>query len=84
MLAPNPFCLFLPLFALHVVGCFPPDLLYPPNVYLIGTLLLNFRPSTNNSSVTSPLCLNEHCVISSMSKIGNLVLIKLSQPLVGC
>ena len=101
MLAQNPFFFFHLLSLLHAVGCFPLvpsiqavcslsflcryDLPLPPNVYLNGSLLLNFRPSTDNSSVTSPPCANEHCVIPLTSKItGNLVLIMLSQPLLGC
>ena len=101
LITPNLFCFFSSLSLLHAVGCFPLDqsiqagcslsflcrydLPLPPNVYLNGSLLLNFRPSTDNSSVTSPPCTNEHCVIPSTGKItGNMVLIKLSQPLLGC
>ena len=100
MLAQNPFFLFHLLSPLYAVGCFPLDqsiqavcslsflcrydLPLPPNVYLNGSLLLNFRPSKDNSNVTSPPCANEHCVIPSTGKIGNMVLIKLSQPLLGC
>ena len=61
------------------------DLPLAPSVYFNDTLLLDFKPSTNNSSVTSPPCANEHCVIPLTNKnIGNLILIILSQPLLGC